>query len=404
MQFVKTPREEIMKRISSVQSLMEPSGLDGLLVIHHINMFYFSGTSQSGHLFIPVKGAPLLMVRKSYDRACLESPLENIVELNSLKTILPAIKEHTGTSLNSLGLELDIIPYNTMLMYQKKALQSVKIEDGSPLMKQTRLTKSEWEINLLRNSCRVLDSAFSYVPEMIKEGMTEVELASLFEGYMRRNGYGGGSKMRAFNQDFLFGNLVSGSSGKVPSYFDGPVGGSGLSPANNPHGAGWKKISANEPVYIDYTCVVNGYTADAERIFVLGEKALDDTLLHAHKIALLIQGEVMKQLKSGVKCSEIWSIAEQIAEQEGLMKNFMGFGKERVKFLGHGVGLEMDEMPVFAKGFELQLQTGMTFALEPKFVFEQGVVGIENTFVLTESGVEKLNSYPEDIIYIQGCS
>jgi Xaa-Pro aminopeptidase len=395
-----TPREEILGRIKVVQSLMEQRDLDGLVVIHHTNMFYFSGTSQSGYLFIPKKGSSLLMVRKSYDRACLESPLDNIIELNSLKYILPAMEEHLGASIKSVGLELDIIPFNTIVMYQGKALQGVRIEDGSAIMKQARIIKSEWEIDLLRHSCSVLDSAFSLVPKMLKEGMTEIELASIFEAYMRRNGYGGCSKMRAFNQDFLFGNLVSGPSGQVPTYFDGPVGGCGLSSANNPHGAGWKRILQNEPVYIDYTCVVNGYTADAERVFVLGSKALDDTLLHAHKTALLIQEEVIKQLKPGALCSDIWKLSEQIAAQEGMSENFMGFGKERVKFLGHGVGLEMDELPVFAKGFDMPLSPGMTFALEPKFVFKQGAVGIENTFVLKENGAEKLNNFTEDIVYV----
>lgn len=389
MQQLYTPREEIIGRIEVVQSLMEQRDLDGLVVIHHINMFYFSGTSQSGHLFIPRKGSPLLMVRKSYERARLESPLDNIVELNSLKSILPAIEKHLGASVKSVGMELDIIPCNTMLMYSGKAFPGVRIEDGSAMMKQARLIKSEWEIGLLRHSCSVLDSAFSRVPEMLKEGMTEIELASLFEGAMRSNGYGGCSKMRTFNQDFLFGNLVSGPSGSVPTYFDGPVGGSGLSPANNPHGAGWKRILRNEPVYIDYTCVVNGYTADAERVFVLGSRSIDDVLLHGHETALLIQEEAIKLLKPGAWCSDIWTLSEKIAEHEGLAENFMGLGKERVKFLGHGVGLEMDEQPVFAKGFDMPLRPGMTFALEPKFVFKQGAVGVENTFVLNESGAEK---------------
>ena len=78
----------------------------------------------------------------------------------------------------------------------------------------------------------------------------------------------------------------------------------------------------------------------------------------------------------------------------------MGFGKDRVKFLGHGVGLEMDELPIFAKGFDTPLLPGMTFALEPKFVFEHGAVGIENTFVLRENGAEKLNKFSEEIIYV----
>ncbi len=204
--------------------------------------------------------------------------------------------------------------------------------------------------------------------------------------------------MRAFNQDFMFGNIVSGASGRQPSYFDGPVCGQGVTPANNPHGAGWKKIQKNEAVYIDYTCVINGYTADAERIFVMGR--LDDTLMRAHAAALTIQNELIKTIKPGVQCSTIWEMSVKIAEDEGLLRHFMGVEYDQVKFVGHGVGLELDELPVFAKGFDLELKPGMTFALEPKFVFDHGAVGIENTFVVTKNSVEKLNMFSEDICYI----
>ena len=215
---------------------------------------------------------------------------------------------------------------------------------------------------------------------------------------MRKNGYGGGCKVRAFNRDFLFGNIVSGANGKEPSYFDGPVNGQGVTPANNPHGAGWKKIERNESVYIDYTCVINGYTADAQRIFVMGK--LDDDLVHAHNVALTIQEEAIKAIQPGVRCSEIWELSLKIVEEEGLLNHYMGLGKDRVKFIGHGVGLELDEMPIFANGFDIVLEKGMTFALEPKFVFNHGAVGIENTFAMTENGIEKLNKFIEDIYYI----
>lgn len=394
-----TPESEIQDRIQKVQARMVKNSLDGLIVTHHTNLFYFSGTSQSGHLFIPKQGKPLLMVRKSYERALRESKIDQIIELKSLKQIFPNMLEvvGAGSTMERIGLELDVIPYNTFLFYQKKIFPDIKITDASGIIKQTRLVKSRYEINLLKNACRVLDQAFSKVPGMLHEGMTEIELASLFEAQMRKNGYGGCCKMRAFNQDFLFGNLVSGVSGSVPSYFDGPVGGEGLSPANNPHGAGWKKINRDEPVYIDYTCVVDGYTADAERIFAMG--SLSDTLLHAHKTALIIQDEMVKRIQPGINCKKIWDVSVQIAEEEGFLNNYMGYGKDRVKFVGHGVGLELDEMPVFAEGFDMVLEEGMTFALEPKFVFDRGVVGIENTFALTENGVEKLNDFRENIVF-----
>jgi Xaa-Pro aminopeptidase len=396
-QMIYTPESEIVNRIQNVQIEMAKKSLDGLIITHHTNLFYFSGTSQSCHLFIPQKGKPLLMVRKSFERALQESGIEQIIELNSLKQMFPNILDNVGSTIKTLGLELDIIPYNTFVLYQKKIFPDVEIKDASNIIKQVRWIKSQYEIDLLKHSCNVLDQAFTKVPGMLYEGMTEIELASLFEGQMRKNGYGGCCKMRAFNQDFLFGNLVSGASGSVPSYFDGPVGGQGLSPANNPHGAGWKKIKRNEPVYIDYTCVVNGYTADAERIFAMGN--LSDELVHAQKTALTIQDEMIKKIRPGINGAEIWDLSARIAEEEGLLNHYMGYGKDRVKFVGHGVGLELDEMPVFAKGFEMILKPGMTFALEPKFVFDQGAVGIENTFLLTQNGVEKLNDFKENIIY-----
>lgn len=393
-----TPEAEIEDRIQKVQEKMAETALDGLIVTHHINLFYFSGTSQSGYLFIPRKGDPLLMIRKSYERALQESKISRIIELKSLKQMFSYIEENLGSSIKNLGFELDVIPYNTFIFYQKKIFPDIEIVDGSDIIRQVRQKKSLYEIDLLKYSSSILDKAFSKVPQMLYEGMTEVELASRFEGYMRRNGYGGCSRMRAFNQDLLFGNLTSGSNGSVPTYFDGPVGGQGLSPANHPHGAGWKKIKKNEPVYIDYTCVVNGYTADAERIFAIGR--LNDELVHAHETALTIQDEIMKLLQPGVNASKVWELSMKIAQQEGLENNFMGNGKNRVKFVGHGVGLELDELPVFAKGLDLKLEEGMTFALEPKFVFDTGAVGIENTFVLKKNGVEKLNDFKEEIVYI----
>lgn len=395
-QMIYTPESEIKTRIRNLQAGMAKNSLDGLIVTHHTNLFYFSGTSQNSYLFIPQKGEPLLMVRKSYERALQESKINRIVELKSLKNILPGILE-LGSPIKNVGLELDVIPYNTFKFYNEKIFPGLEIKDASDIIRQIRLIKSPFEIDLLARSCRVLDQAFSKVPEMLHEGMSEIELASLFEAQMRKNGYGGGCNMRAFNQSLFFGNLVSGSNGRVPSYFDGPVGGRGLTPANNPHGAGWKKIRKNESVYIDYTCVINGYTADAERVFVMGD--LSDELVNAHKTALTIQEEMTKRIQPGVSCSDIWELSVRIAEEEGLLEHYMGYGKDKVKFVGHGVGLELDELPVFAKGVEMILAEGMTFALEPKFVFETGAVGIENTFALTQNGVEKLNEFREDIIH-----
>jgi Xaa-Pro aminopeptidase len=233
-----TPKSEVDTRIQTFQNTLEQLGIDGALIIHHTNLFYLSGTSQSSHLFIPRAGKPILMVRKSYERACKESPIEEIMDVKSLKMI-PDILKEKGFSLDTLGLELDVIPYNTWQFYNK-IFKDSNFTDISDALKRIRTIKSEHEIDLLQRACGVLDQVFADVPAMLHEGMTEIELASLFEAGMRKRGYGGCSKMRAFNQDFFMGNVTTGASGAVPSYFDGPVGGCGLTPANNPHGAAGK--------------------------------------------------------------------------------------------------------------------------------------------------------------------
>lgn len=391
-----TPKSEIEARIQLFQTTLDQMGIDGALIIHHTNLFYLSGTSQSGHLFIPRSGQPILMVRKSFVRARQESSLAEIVDVKSIKTI-PELLAEKGYSLDAIGLELDVIPYNTWQLY-KKVFKDTHFSDISEALKRIRTVKSAHEIDLLQRACGVLDQVFAEVPSMVREGMTEIELASLFEAGMRRRGYGGCSKMRAFNQDFFMGNVTTGASGAAPTYFDGPVGGCGLTPANNPHGAGWKTIGRNEVIYIDYTCVINGYTADGARMFVLGD--VSEQLRAAHAAALKIQAALVAMIKPGLLCEEVYAKSVELAAELGLEEHFMGIGNDRVRFIGHGVGLELDEYPIFAKGVKMPLAEGMTFALEPKFVFAEGAIGTENTFVLTADGPRALTKASEEIICI----
>lgn len=391
-----TPKSEIDARIRALQQSLAEQGMDGALIVHHTNLFYLTGTSQSAHLFVPREGEPLLMVRKSYERARRESPLAQVLDVKSLKKI-PDILAERGLGAKILGMELDVIPYNTWTMYNKVFADSQLVDVGDPI-RRIRTIKSDYEIGLLQGACAVLDQVFAKTPSMIREGMTEVELASLFEAAMRRRGYGGCSKMRAFNQDFFLGNVTTGSSGAEPSYFDGPVGGCGVTPANNPHGAGWKLIGRNEVIYIDYTCLINGYTADGARMFVIGD--VSEQLKAAHRAALAIEEALAAMLRPGVICEEVYLKSEELAAQMGLQDHFMGIGVDRVRFIGHGVGLELDEFPIFAKGVKTALAPGMTFALEPKFVFAEGAIGIENTYALTVDGARRLTHASPDIVRV----
>ena len=142
--------------------------------------------------------------------------------------------------------------------------------------------------------------------------------------------------------------------------------------------------------------VREGDIADFTRIFSLG--TLPRELARAYDVALRAQEAVKAAARPGVPCTTVWAAAETVAEKSSLAAHFMGHGEGRVRFVGHGVGLELDELPILGDN-DLALAEGMVFALEPKFVLPGfGAIGVENTFVMRADGLEALTSAPEHVV------
>jgi len=134
---------------------------------------------------------------------------------------------------------------------------------------------------------------------------------------------------------------------------------------------------------------------DQTRIYSLGK--LPDKLTRAHTVALEIQAELAGLAKPGVSSAWLYEQATKLAKEAGLEDYFMGHPKG-VSFVGHGIGLEINELPVIARKHDLPLEENMVLAIEPKMVFpEAGVVGVENTFIVTKNGLERLSRYPDEI-------
>ena len=390
-----TPREELAQRTLRLQNLLREKGIDGALIVQNADLFYFAGVVQRAHLFIPAAGKPLLLVKKSYARARQESALENIAPLDNPRELPAALAAHGCGPPACLGLELDVLPANEYFRYQK-IFPSARIVDASPLIRQVRMVKSAYELELLKNAAVLGRDMFSRVREVLREGMTEAELAGELEAFYRRRGHQGYVRARGFNMELVYGHLLSGDSCAVPSFLDSPTGGSGLNPSF-PQNAGFRVIRRDEPVLIDYVAVLDGYIVDQSRIFCLGR--LPEKLVRAHRAALEIQELLKEKGRPGATCSELYGLAAGVAERYGLAEYFMGY-PEPVSFVGHGLGIELDELPVLARGFQTPLAEGMALALEPKFVFPEGGVGIENTFVVTPQGLETLTVFEEEIIYL----
>ncbi len=386
-----TTRAECSTRIVRLQKILGEQQLDGALITHPIDIYYFTGTRQNGVFWVPADGDVVLMVRKSLVRARSEAAIGTILPFPSSKEfaeVLPSDAER-------IGLTFDVLPvqqYN----YYTKLLPGRHFVDLSSSNRELRSVKSDWELQVMQQGGDRLCSVFAEVPGFLTEGMREVDLAAEFEMRLRKAGGEGYTRMRAFNQELFQGLAVSGEHGCLPGFFDGAVTGSGMSKAS-PHGASAKAIARNEPILIDYTGVFNGYILDMTRIFVIGH--LPAELQAAFETALSIQTAVAEALQPDTICSDIFSLAERMSADAGLGQYFMGAPGEQAKFVGHGVGLELDEMPVLAKGFNVPLQLNQTIAVEPKFVFPGlGVVGIENTFVVGNDGGARLTTMSDALI------
>ncbi len=391
----RTPRSEIDHRIQDLRARMENQGIDGALIIQNVDLFYFCGSIQQAHLYVPVDGEPLLMVRKSIERAQAESPIQKIIPLASPKKIQGLLKANGLRVPRKLGLELDVLPANLYLMYDK-IFEDSELVDIAHIIRLIRAVKSDYELDIIRHAAQMSDEVFAYVKELLDEGISEIELAGAIEGYARKLGHQGIIRMRRWGNELFYGHLMTGSSAAIPSYLSSPTGGPGANPAVA-QGAGFTQIHRNEPVLVDYVFAYNGYMVDQTRIFCLGE--LPEDLIKAHQVMLHVQTQIKKEAKTGVRAGLIYDLALELTRASGYADNFMGVGPQRIRFVGHGVGLELDEYPFLARGQDMELQDRMVIAVEPKLILPgKGVVGIENTHMVTDSGLHQLTNFEENIV------
>ena len=388
-----TPAAECTRRVASLRQALAAAGLEGALVLQAVDVLWLTGTRQNAALWVPVEGEPALLVRKSLERARAESPLGRVMAF-------PPSRELAGVigGARRLGLTLDVVPV-AVQQFWSRALPGAEWSDVSMVIRELRSVKSPWELARMRATAGLLAGVLGEVPTWLRPGLREVDVSAELEARLRRAGNEGSPRVRGFNQEFFMGLAVAGRSATAPSYFDGPVTGQGLS-ASSPLGASLEPIGRDVPILLDYTAILGGYVTDMTRIAVCGTLAPE--LRRAFDVARAIQDELAAGLKPGAVPSRLYALARQRADEAGLGDRFMGPPGGQARFVGHGVGLELDEVPVLAPGFDAPLRPGMTFAIEPKFVFPgQGAVGIENTWAVGEGGGERLGALSDDLLEVE---
>ncbi len=390
----KVPETEIKQRINRIQKALQEKDINGLFIVQRVDLFYFSGTAQNGFLYIPAEGEPLLFIKRYMPRARDESSINNIIEIKSIKEVPQIISDACGALPHCLGFELDVVPVNDFKFYQA-LFPDITYVDGSPLIRKLRMTKSPWEIDQMEATAEISCRTFEYITENLSAGYTEMEFASMFEAFARKLGHGGKLRVRDYQTEGYSWHVLSGKSGGMVGVLDSPSSGEGTSAAF-PCGAGNKKMAPDEPIMVDFNCVLNGYHCDETRMFAI--ESMPQKALDASQAAIEIQNEVLDKIKPGIRLDELFRISSARAESLGYAESYLGPPGYKVTFIGHGIGLELVEHPIMSDKSKVLVQPGMIFALEPKLVYlDEFATGIESIFLVTETGHRMISQTPVKI-------
>jgi len=383
-------KKEASYRIGCFRKKLEGKSLQLALILSPINIFYFTGTFARGVLLIGLSQTKLL-VNRPFERAKKESLIE-CEYLKSLKDLPTYIKSFN--SQKTIGIEKNFLNLEEYFRYQE-ILSNWELEGIDFLLMETRMVKTPYEINCIKKAGEILDRALKIALNQIKPGMKEIEASALIEKELRILGHPGITRS-LYGFELTYGHLISGKESLIPIYAITGQGGRGIPGFQG--GASFKKIKNSDPILIDFSGYFEGYYIDQTRMASFKPLKIAETF---YKTSLKILNTLEKEIKPGIKCGEVYEKAQFIVKNEKLEEFFMAHGG-KVKFIGHGVGLQIDEVPVLALGQKTPLKENMVIALEPKFhVPNLGVIGIEETFVVTKGGLKKLNYTLRDWIFLK---
>lgn len=383
---------ELKLRRDKIRSLMAAQGIDAALITCNVNLLYTYGTIVSGYLYLPLHSPALVFFKRPNNITG-----EYAFPVRKPEQIVDLLKEQGVPAPTKLMLEGDELSYSEYLRLAS-LFPDAEIVNGTPIIREARSIKTAVEIEMFRRSGIAHAKAYSQIPEVYRAGMTDFEFSIEVERLMRLQGSLGIFRVFGRSMEIFMGSVLAGDNAAYPSPFDFALGGQGLDSAL-PVGVNKTPLKEGQSVMVDLGGNFNGYMGDMSRVFSVGK--LPEEAYRAHQVCLDIQERIASVARPGVRCEELYDTAVEMVTQAGFADNFMGTGQQ-ARFIGHGIGLEINEAPVLAPRVKQELQAGMVFALEPKIIIPGvGPVGIENSWVVTNEGIEKLTICEENIINLE---
>lgn len=382
-------REDIALRMTSIKKIMAHLDIDALLVATTSNLFYTTTRVFKGYVYIPKDNDPLWFVIKpdiyEYEK--------DVVKIHKPENIPAKLKDLGVAVPSSVGYEFDSLSYSDVERL-KAIFPEAEAKNGSVVLRRSRMVKTPWELNKMKEDGIHQSEAYRRITGCYKANMTDLEFQIEIERILRLEGCLGYVRTNGNLMDINLGSVIAGDNADYPSPFDYTMGGSGIDPSL-PEGANGTTLKRGETVMVDMNGSFNGYQTDMTRVWALGE--IPAEAQKAHECSINILRACEKIGCPGLPVAELYKKAMEIVEGEKLTDFFMGH-TQKATFIGHGVGIDLNEMPVITARSKDHLLENMTIAIEPKFVIPGvGAVGVENTYVVTPDGLKSITIFPEEI-------
>lgn len=382
-------KKELDIRLEKVTGQIREQKASAYLIGGSANMFYLSGAIFRGYIYVMPERKPLFfMIRPS-----IAPDMENTFQIHKPENILSVLEEQGYGRPEKIGLEFSDMLYSDILRL-KVCFPDSEAVDASSGMRKARMTKTDYEIMKMKEDGVRHVAVYSQIDRCYKAEMTDLEFQIEIERVLRREGCLGFLRAAGSRMEINMGSVLCGDNADVPSPYDFSMGGAGTDPSL-PVGANGTTMLPSTAVMVDMNGGFNGYQTDMTRCWTVGP--VSELAVRAHECSRRILRELEKMARPGVPVADLFKCAVEIAREEKLHEYFMGHANH-VKFIGHGVGIELNELPVVMESSKQLLEENMTIALEPKFVIPHvGALGVENTYRVTSDGLENLTPFSENL-------
>ncbi len=382
---------DISLRHRKVKEKMAAAELDAILVTANTNLYYLTGQILTAYLYLPLKGDPILFYTGN-----LKEERDDLLKVRKPEEIPGRMKAVDLPYPGRIGLEEGDISAAEWKRLAK-LFPTAQWQDASQLLREARSVKTPLELDVLRETGRLHGEIYSRLPERYEKGMTDLEFSAALEHSTRIKGGLGLFRTYGFRMEVFMGSVLAGENGCAASPYDFSLGGRGMN-ASYPLGPSGQVMKEGDTIVADIAFNLKGYLTDLSRTYAVECVSAESLRLHA--IALEIEDALVAAAKPGVLCSDLYQISLDIASERGVPDLFMGKEKQAA-FVGHGVGIEINELPVLTGRYQKPLEENMVIAMEPKLIGPNGPVGVENTYIVTKEGLERITPGDRSIVVLK---